>query len=824
MATRKLILAEKPQVARDLARVLGVSGRSDGALTSDRYVITWCIGHLIELCEPHEYDPAWKPWRLDRLPMLPRPFKLRPIGTSLRQWKVVRSLLADRSFSAVVNACDAGREGELIFRLCYELSGCRLPMERLWISSLTEQAIGQGMAQLRPGREFDDLARAARCRSEADWLVGMNATRAVTVWRRGEQDVLCSLGRVQTPTLGIIASREQQIRRFVPCDYYEVQARLRPKDARGDVAPFVAMWQHEKLRRLATRPIADELVRRDSPAPILVESVEEKKVREPPPLLFDLTSLQRTCNRRFGWSAQHTLSQAQRLYEEHKLLSYPRTDSRYLGRDLIPQLPRLFAAVSESAVYARFAQKLERVTPPRRVFQDQRVTDHHAIIPTTTALTPARLAALSPDQRNLHDLVVRRFLGAFCPDAEFAQTTVVARVHAVEVEPVSAGQWKADAEGRLPALPSPPDRYLAQGKQRLSAGWQDVAGFESDGAVRRKNGSEDADGGEEDGDEALQNQLLPRLQQGEPLSGEFVVLAKQTRPPPRFSDASLLSAMESAGKQLTDEELRRAMKDSGLGTPATRAAVIETLISRRYVERRGKQLWPTALGVDLIDKLPEASLASAELTGQWEARLNRMARGEDSATDFMSGIVAYVEQLIGKVRATPAPAAIRLDGTNASARGGFPEPGSRSNRRFSKRGSAPGARRETVGAEKKGARRRTTKAPTTASPASALTARGKRPAVSVSVPGTPVVPTLQCPRCKSASLIWGRSAWGCGDFRRCRLVIPFTLAGHKLSVRNLAALVGTGRAQISRQGLRLVIRLVALEDPAVQLDGGGALT
>ena len=805
MTARKLILAEKPQVGRDLARVLGVSGRGDGSLVSERYVITWCIGHLVELCEPHEYDAAWKPWRLDRLPMLPRPFKLRPIRTSLRQWKVVRELLRDRSFASVVNACDAGREGELIFRLCYELAGCRLPIERLWISSLTEQAIGQGMSSLRPGREFDDLGRAARCRSEADWLVGMNATRAVTVWRRGEQGVLCSLGRVQTPTLGILVHREQAIRRFVPSDYFEVQARLSRTDAPAhDNTPFVALWQMGKLRRLAERPPAEELVRRDTTSPICIESVEEKRLREPPPLLFDLTSLQRTCNRRFGWSAQHTLSQAQRLYEEHKLLSYPRTDSRYLGRDLIAQLPRLFAAVAESPEYSCFAQSLERVTPPRRVFQDQRVTDHHAIIPTTTTLTAARLAALSGDQRKLHDLVVRRFLGAFFPDAEFAQTTVVVRVDAVAVDGPPSALPKADADGRLAVLPAPPDRYQAQGKQRLLAGWQEVAGFDGEGPARRKVGSEDQDS-DEDADDASQNQVLPRLREGERLSGVFSVLSKQTRPPPRYSDASLLSAMESAGKQLSDDDLRRAMKDTGLGTPATRAAVIETLIARCYVERRGKQLWPTELGMDLIDKLPEASLASAELTGQWESRLHRMAHGEDSATEFMAGIVSYVEQLVGKVRGTPPPAAIPV----RDAKAGASDPAS------GRRVSSAKGRRAGVGAAAKSpspiksARRGGAAVP-------AVSSARKEPASEAShAPGSPVVPTLRCPRCNAAALIWGRSAWGCGDYRTCRLVIPFAVAGLYLSTKNLAALVGSGRTQLTRHGQRLALRLRATEDPAL---------
>lgn len=809
MAVRKLILAEKPQVARDLAKVLGVSGRSDGALTSDRYVITWCIGHLVELCEPHEYDAAWKPWRLDRLPMLPKPFKLRPIRTSYKQWKVVKSLLADRSFSSVVNACDAGREGELIFRLCYELSGCRLPIERLWISSLTEHAIAQGLAQLQSGRAFDDLARAARCRSEADWLVGMNATRAVTVWRRGEQSVLCSLGRVQTPTLGILTQREHQIRSFVPQDYFEVEAQLRSIEQRASAMSFSALWQHGKHRRLADRSLAEQLVTRDGPAPIVVDSVDEKKLKEPPPLLFDLTSLQRTCNRRFGWSAQHTLSEAQRLYEEHKLLSYPRTDSRYLGRDVIALLPKLFAAVGSSKMYAAFANQLRDVSPPRRVFQDQRVTDHHAIIPTTTTLTDARLAALSVDQRKLHDLVVRRFLGVFFPDAEFAQTTVTVRVEAEGS--ALGGALVADSDGRLPGLPTPPDRYVAQGKQRLIAGWQEVAGFDGESDGKRRSSAEESDGS--DDDEALRNQPLPRLQKGDVLHGSFSVLAKQTRPPPRFSDASLLSAMESAGKQLSDEALRRAMKDSGLGTPATRAAVIETLISRRYVERRGKQLWPTLLGMDLIDKLPEASLASAELTGQWEARLNRMARGEDSAQDFMASIVEYVEQLIGKVRAAPTPAAIAVNTGQAATPAG--RDSSTGRRRTNLRSARP-SRASSSTTKERGVR--------PASVSRIAKPKGERKQQERPSPGTRVEPSLVCPRCQSASLIWGKSAWGCSDYRVCRLVIPFVVEGVALTEKNLASLVTARKVQLQRQGKRVTIRLAPSEEPAAQVDKGSGIT
>lgn len=800
-STRKLILAEKPQVARDLAKVLRVSGRSDGALVGEHYVITWCIGHLVELCEPHEYDAAWKPWRIDRLPMLPSPFKLRPISGSFKQWRAVKKLLQDRTFSSVINACDAGREGELIFRLCYELAGCRLPIERLWISSLTEQAIEKGIAQLRPGRDFDDLARAARCRSEADWLVGMNATRAVTVWRRGEQQVLCSLGRVQTPTLGLLVSREQQIRQFVPADYFEVHVQLHREKEPGQ---FVAQWHFGKVRRLRDLALAAQLVTRDQSAPIVVEQVEEKRLREPPPLLFDLTSLQRTCNRRFGFSAQHTLALAQKLYEQHKLLSYPRTDSRHLGRDLIGQLSRLFSAVGESPTYAGFATQAAERSPPSRVFQDHKVTDHHAIIPTTTSLSAQRLSALSVDERKLHDLVVRRFLGAFFPDAEFAQTTVTVRVDANGVAP--NGTPEPDEQGRLTTLPGPPDRYVAQGKQRLVAGWQQVAGLDGEGPTRRKPSAEDADGDEET-DDGLANQALPRLHKGDLLVGTFAVQTKQTKPPPRYSDASLLAAMESAGKQLSDEELRRAMRDAGLGTPATRASVIETLISRRYIERRGKQLWPTALGIDLIEKLPDPSLASAELTGQWEARLNRMARGEESPVDFMRGIVEYVQQFIGKVRTLPAPMAIAVESESATRAGGRPvraEALAKVGRKPRREPSAPGPRtwREATGSAV--AEKPLRKQPT-------ARAQQDRP-----LPGTKVLPTLRCPRCGAASLIWGKQAWGCGDYRTCRLVIPFVVADASLSLRNLATLVTTGKVQLSRHGKRQQLRLTVDGEPSVQ--------
>lgn len=681
-STRQLILAEKPAVARDLARVLNVPTSGDGCFQNDRYVITWCIGHLVELDEPADYNPDWKRWSLDTLPMLPERFGLHESRRTAGQWRVVRDLLRRRDFGSVVNACDAGREGELIFRYCYDLAGSRLPILRLWISSLTEQAITKGFGQLRSGAQLEPLYAAARSRSEADWLVGMNATRAVTLWRRGQTDVLCSLGRVQTPTLGLLTARENAILRFVPRDYFEVQADLTPA---GSTQTFQATWQHEKQRRLATVTLAQALCNRDQPAPVQVETVEQKTVREPPPLLFDLTSLQRTCNRRFGWSAQRTLSLAQSLYEQHKLLTYPRTDSRYLSQDLIPQLPKTFAALGQCPAYAPFCAQLGRVTPPRRVFQDAKVRDHHAIIPTPIAHTPARLQALPSDERKMLDLVARRFLGAFFPDAEFLQTQVVVRVEAqpgppvAAVSPSSASSGAAGEPPLLGHLPSPPDRYYAKGRVRAQAGWQEVAGLSAevaqggkrsdasgDSAAKTRRGSaakagaappdEAATDDQEESGEEVQD--LPPLRVGQVLKARFAVQKKTTQPPHRYSEATLLSAMESAGKHLDDEALRDAMKDAGLGTPATRASIIETLLDRGYITRTGKQLRPTALGLDLIDKLPEPLLGSAQLTGEWEARLARIARGEESRQAFMADIAKYVQGLVDTVRGSAPPPAV----------------------------------------------------------------------------------------------------------------------------------------------------------------------
>ncbi|HEX2568323.1 MAG TPA: DNA topoisomerase [Polyangia bacterium] len=850
----QLIIAEKPSVARDLARVLNVRPSGKAYFEGAGRVITWCVGHLVELEEPAAYDERWRPWRLDVLPMLPASFRLRPVAETADQLRVVRDLLVDRRFTEVVNACDAGREGELIFRYVYELCQSRLPIRRLWISSLTDEAIRKGFAALRPGRDYEALAAAARCRSEADWLVGMNATRAITLrHRQGGDSPLYSIGRVQTPTLGLLVQREKAIRSFVPRDYWEVRGRFAAAGG-GEGAPFAALWftgahKNERMSRLGRLDLAEAVVERcrkatGERAP-RVESVRQKTVREPPPLLFDLTSLQRTANKRFGMSATRTLEVAQSLYETHKLLTYPRTDSRHLSGDLEAEMPRIWTALADVPAYAPFATALlERPPRPgRRVFDDKKVQDHHAIIPT--GKTP-RLESLGADERRIFDLVTRRFLGVFFPDAEFALTELVVVVGGAEpggaagatagpakgaaprgraasaratagAAPISAerGEQEEGGEAESPLveeLPPPPDRFLARGRVRLAAGWQAVAGIDGEERGERE-------GGEREG-EAVQG--LPPLREGDRLGGRFETVAKQTRPPPHYTEAALLGAMEAAGRAIEDETLRLAMKDCGLGTPATRAATIETLLKRGFVVRERKQLLPTERGMALIEALPVDSLASAELTGAWEARLARVARGAETRAAFMTDIVGYVREVVGAIRASTPVAALATAGageqgrrpgrqTAGAAGRASPSrtrrPGRAPGRRFT--GGAKGGR---VGGEKggraaSGGRKRppggrtpparpATVARSERAPAKppfkaeAVAERGRtrRAAVDVSA--------LSCPRCHQGPLITGKRGWGCGRWREgCTFVVWFEIAGRRLTPSQLRELVTRGKTR-----------------------------
>ncbi|HEU4732311.1 MAG TPA: DNA topoisomerase [Kofleriaceae bacterium] len=841
----QLIVAEKPSVARDLARVLGVRPAGKHWFEGDRRVITWCVGHLVELDEPAAYDARWKAWRLDTLPMVPREFRLRPARHAADQLRAVVRLLSDRRFTSVVNACDAGREGELIFRYLVQFAGKSPPVQRLWISSLTDEAIRKGFAALRPAGQLDSLADAARSRSEADWLVGMNATRAITAHGRAAGHTsLSSIGRVQTPTLAMLVRREQAIRAFVPRPYWEIRGEFTTSAGQR----FTAGWRHDGAARVATAALAEAIVARDAahgaaadPVGPRVERLRARTVREPPPLLFDLTALQRTANRRFGLSAARTLEIAQALYERHKILTYPRTDSRHLSSDLVGELPAVFAALAEVPGYAAFAAPLaERPPRPgRRVVDDAKVHDHHAIIPTAT---PVPLAALDRDERRLFDLVARRFLAAFYPDAEFAVTEAWIRVGPARpgdpgpplppADPVAARSPAAAAPDEPPLLerlPPEPDRYLARGRVRIAAGWQEVSGIDPSAAPS----AAPAAAAQDQGPDAEPAASLPALAEGEPLDGRFSPIARHTTPPPRYTEATLLGAMESAGKAIDDEALRLAMRDTGLGTPATRASIIETLLRRDYVVRTRQQLAPTELGIALIEALPVKSLASPELTGAWEARLARIARGQDSRAAFMADIARYVAEIVDAIRSSPPPAvplgpsgsagAAAPTGPAASfgarrpARARRSNPGSQRPQRShgplrpqrSRSGAVDRSPRPGAGALDRPRSPRTSKPRPRAGALDGPRSHHTSPPVPSALDRTvdrarrpgppPAIGELSCPRCHAGAVIAGSRGWGCSRWRDgCHFVVWFETAGRRLSAAQLRDLVIRGKTRKAR--------------------------
>ncbi|HWK25669.1 MAG TPA: DNA topoisomerase 3, partial [Solirubrobacter sp.] len=557
---KTLVIAEKPSVGRDLTRALpGTFAKHEGYLESDTHVITWAVGHLVQLAEPDEYDAKYKKWRMADLPIVPDEFKLVVRDErSRKQMTVISKLLKRADVDEVINACDAGREGELIFAWTYEKAGAKKPVQRLWLSSMTAAAIKQAFSTLRPASEFDLLEQAARSRSEADWIVGMNATRAATIRLRSSFDGAVSLGRVQTPTLAIIARREEEIRAFVPEPYWLVDAVF---DTVEDPRRYAGRYHAGSSPRLATAEEAAAIVAAVRDGSGVISKLEKTTRREKAPLLYDLTSLQREANTRFGFSARRTLAAAQRLYEEHKVLTYPRTSSRFLPSDMVPEIKPIASLVGSVAEYAKAAAYVTGmdVLPLGRVVNDAKVTDHHAIIPTNSE---HRLDKLSDDDRRVYDMVVRRFLAVFHPDAVFENT----RLETTVLEHV----------------------FRTRGRVLLEAGWRGVYG-----ELAEERGGDASDEGDA--------QTLPRLTQGEAVSVASVESEEKiTQPPRRYSDASLLAAMETAGKLVDDEELREAMKDSGIGTPATRAAIIERLIDVGYVERDGRSLVCTEKGLGVI--------------------------------------------------------------------------------------------------------------------------------------------------------------------------------------------------------------------------------
>jgi DNA topoisomerase-3 len=610
--SKALIIAEKPSVANDIARALGGFTKSGDYFESDDYVLSSAVGHLVEITAPEDFEVKRGKWSFTNLPVIPPHFDLRPIDRTQDRLKLLTRLIKRKDISRLINACDAGREGELIFRLIVQHAKARQPIDRLWLQSMTPSAIRDGFARLRAGRDMEALADAARSRSEADWLVGINGTRAMTAFNSREGGFfLTTVGRVQTPTLAVVVEREEKIRRFVARDYFEIEGTFGA--AAGD---YLGKWFDPEFKKSDDpEHRADRLWDRDRAEAIAnavrgkngTVSEETKPSSQVAPALFDLTTLQREANGRFGFSAKTTLSLAQALYERHKVLTYPRTDSRALPEDYPPTVRQTLDMLSQSPAFGQFARtivKQDWIQPKnKRVFDNAKVSDHFAIIPT---LQPPK--NLTEAEHKLYDLVVRRFLAVFFPAAEYRVTT---RITVVE-------EHKFKTEGRVLVNP----------------GWLAIYG--RDAAI-----------------DGVNPNLVPVTEGESVLTREAVAKLLQTRPPARYSEATLLSAMEGAGKTLDDDELREAMAAKGLGTPATRAAIIEGLIAEKYLIREGRELIPTAKAFQLLTLLRGlgvSELTLPELTGEWEQKLARMERGQLEREQFMDDIAAMTRQIVERAR------------------------------------------------------------------------------------------------------------------------------------------------------------------------------
>ena len=606
---RTIVVAEKPSVGRDIARVLGCNQRGQGCLIGQDYTVTWAVGHLVTLVEPDELDEKYKRWQFETLPILPEDIPLKVIRQSADQYKVVKALINAPDTDRVICATDAGREGELIFRYIYTKAGCRKPFDRLWISSMTDEAISEGFRQIQPGDKYDGLFRSAQCRSQADWLVGMNASRAFTL----RYDTLLSVGRVQTPTLALLVKRRKEIEEFKPEEYATVTA---------DFGDYKGVWFDEKfdpdthIPKIAdAKAIAEGLKGRTG----TVKSAETVRKKDPPPQLYDLTSLQRDANRLLGFTADKTLKTAQSLYETRKAITYPRTDSRYLPPDMVPRVVQTMKLLP---------QGYQSLVPPalpggklpvsKRTVDETKVTDHHAIIPTAQRVNPE---SFTPDEKQLYDLIARRMLAAFYPFHEYDSTKVITAV------PGNAREHF----------------FRTNGKVVIVNGWRDVAELgdppkpKSTGRGKKKSAD-------------TEEVALPPLHPGDTrVVAGAEVKEDKTKPPAQHNDATLLAAMEHAGREIEDEELARQMKGMGIGTPATRASIIERLIQVGYAQRKGKNLIATDKGVQLIAIMPQ-EIASPEMTGRWELALEQITGGTQDAEKFMDSIRKFSTFLVNYAR------------------------------------------------------------------------------------------------------------------------------------------------------------------------------
>lgn len=659
-------IAEKPSVARDIAEVLGARTKKDGYIEGNGYQVTWTFGHLCTLKEPHEYTPAWKVWSLGSLPMIPPRFGIKLINDSgiERQFHIIEGLM--QKADGIINCGDAGQEGELIQRWVMQKAGARCPVKRLWISSLTEEAIREGFAKLKDQAEFQPLYEAGLSRAIGDWVLGMNATRLYTL-KYGQNKQVLSIGRVQTPTLALIVKRQLEIENFKPEPYWELKTVYRETTFSSTKGKFTSKEEGEKFL---------ETVRN---APFTVTDVSAKKGTEAPPRLFDLTSLQVECNKKFGFSADMTLQLIQSLYEK-KVATYPRVDTTFLSDDIYPKCPGILAGLKSYEAYTAplYGKKLIK---SKKVFDNSKVTDHHAIIPT--GVQPQ---GLSDMEQKVFDLIARRFIAVFYPDCKFSTTTVLGEVEKVE--------------------------FKVTGKQILDPGWRVI--FGKDQQEETKDGDEE--------------RVLPVFNIEE--SGPHVpdLNEKWTQPPKPYTEATLLRAMETAGKLVDNDELRDALKENGIGRPSTRAAIIETLFKRHYIRKERKNLIATPTGVELIQLIREDLLKSAELTGIWEKKLREIERRSYDAATFLNELKQMVAEIVNSVLS---------DNTNRRVTI-MPE-------------ETPAKAIEKAAARKKAAKKK-----------SAATPQGD------AIIGTP------CPLCGKGTIIKGKTAYGCSEWKNgCTYRKPF---------------------------------------------------
>jgi len=672
----KVCIAEKPSVAKDIAAIIGANTRKDGYYEGNGYQVTWTFGHLCTLKEPNDYLPEWKYWDLRKLPMVPSRFGIKVIDDEgiKKQFKIVKQLLVNAE--EIINCGDAGQEGEVIQRWVFLKSGTKAPIKRLWISSLTEEAIKEGFANLKDASKFDNLYAAGSSRAIGDWLLGINATRLFTK-KFGHNKQVLSVGKVQTPTLAIIVNRHLEIENFKPEDYWELRTVYRNTEFNSVLGKISRFEKAE----YALSKIKDE--------PFEITSFEQKEGKEKPPRLFDLTALQVEANKKEGYSADQTLKLIQSLYEK-KLVTYPRVDTTYLPDDVYPKVPKILEGLE---YYKEFTTPLagKKLAKSKQVFDNKKVTDHHAIIPTGE-----RMSGVTPQEQQIYDMVVRRFIAVFYPDCIVSRTTVLGDVLKLE--------------------------FKATGKQILSPGWRVL--YQNEKSLEKEKDDEE--------------NLMPVFVKGEKGPHEPRIDQKQTSPPKPYTEATLLRAMETAGRQIDNEEMRELMKDSGIGRPSTRANIIETLFRRRYIVRSGKSISATPTGIDLIQVINNEILKSAELTGDWEKKLRLIEKGEYHPEQFKKELIEMVVDLTNEVLFNQPASTIRI---------------------------VEDVKEEAEKPKKK---------------------RTPRKKVDIT--------TLTCPSCKKEGLIQGKKAYGCAHYKEgCKFVIPFEFMGKKLTNTQLEDLISKGK-------------------------------